>query len=609
MGRLNYKVAMRKNLIVVPSFVDPDRFLKLYDEHSDVLALTPGAMVSIDALKIPYKTTDDFYSTELFKTDLERLYRRAEEILSELDRICEGLIVASGAYTGSIFYFFMVFANLLYLERISQKLTANYGKVYFFTGSRVKNLFWGTLTYKQLRSIPQTQGLENKVQILRKFLNVEEVAADSQTAMRISRVRKAAVYLKRLPVRFKKGIRENRFSFLQGQSIFFAFMKKKILFVIQDGYEVGFLRKHMPDFRFINSVSRLRKDILLLPTQNYDFSRIKLKLKDFLETNFPKSNRLIEDLFLSYHREVVGRLGYFKESFEKLIEASKPRALIFSVGTRDSVDSIFAHVANEKKIPVIYFQHGGANLFIRNLFLRYVERDTKAIKTLILNSRIEKELAEHEGSRCVALGSIMRYQLIQGVRNCVNHRAIYCCGPIPFYNYNTILHRGSDKQCYKVNREILEATRDESVRLDVKLHPIEEDFCFHYFRRLIDDIGYMKSRVIYGQIAEDIIKNYDLIVFDFIGTAVFPLAISLKVPIILYLKDLSLINDVVMQDLKNRCYIVHEKNELRVLFKRYVSGDLPSKWSLDIVDRYVYPVKNGHPGPNIANYIRSVCMD
>jgi hypothetical protein len=46
---------------------------------------------------------------------------------------------------------------------------------------------------------------------------------------------------------------------------------------------------------------------------------------------------------------------------------------------------------------------------------------------------------------------------------------------------------------------------------------------------------------------------------------------------------------------------------LNEALRKYAVGELPSKWSEDIIDRYFYPVKNGHPGGNIANYIRSVC--
>ena len=34
---------------------------------------------------------------------------------------------------------------------------------------------------------------------------------------------------------------------------------------------------------------------------------------------------------------------------------------------------------------------------------------------------------------------------------------------------------------------------------------------------------------------------------------------------------------------------------------------LPSKWSKEIIDRYVYPINNGDPGQNIADYIKSIC--
>lgn len=106
--------------------------------------------------------------------------------------------------------------------------------------------------------------------------------------------------------------------------------------------------------------------------------------------------------------------------------------------------------------------------------------------------------------------------------------------------------------------------------------------------------------------AESIMKSYGLLVIEYLASAIIPLAIALKVPIILYLKDLSTANPSVLEDLKKRCYIVRDREMLNEVLDKYASGNLPSKWSKNIVDRYIYPVKNGNPGPNIANYIKSI---
>ena len=51
---------------------------------------------------------------------------------------------------------------------------------------------------------------------------------------------------------------------------------------------------------------------------------------------------------------------------------------------------------------------------------------------------------------------------------------------------------------------------------------------------------------------------------------------------------------------------MRNRSELRNILAKYKEGELPSKWSKDFVDKYVYPVNDGNPGVNIANYIRAL---
>jgi hypothetical protein len=598
---------MKNDLIIVPTCINPDKLLRFYNKRQEVLALSPSAMLALDMVNIPYKTTEDFYDTEVFRTELRRLHEKTEAVFFELDDICENFVSFPYAYSGNIIYFLKMFANLFYLEHICRKINEAYSKIYLFSDTPVKRLFWGNLTYLDLRSIPQTTGFENKIQVFRNLLPIEEISQGAQSYPAVPYRLKIGAALKMYPERLKKGIKEKRFPFLTPDHMLdLAGVKRTALCVIQDGHEVGFLRKHMPGFKFVNPAVSLRKTIPSLACSNYDFDPVKTKLQSFLETNFPRTRLLIEQLFLSYHREVVGRISLFKESFEQSINENRPKVLLSAVGTRDVIDSVFSFVANKQDIPVMYFQHGGP-CFTNNIFQKYVERDFRVKKTLILNAKAEKEQAEHDGSRCLSFGSIMRYQLMGNRRNNSSDKALYCCGPFPFYNYTSLLFNGTDKYYYQINRDIVKAFKRKFLHIDIKLHPIKEDYCFNYFRQLLSALKYSKANIIYGINAESIMKSYGLMIFDFIGTAIFPFAMSLKVPIILYLKDIDVVSPFVLEDLKTRCYIVRDRKELGEILGKYAAGNLPSKWSLDIIDRYVYPIKKGHPGPHIANYIKSVC--
>ena len=117
---------------------------------------------------------------------------------------------------------------------------------------------------------------------------------------------------------------------------------------------------------------------------------------------------------------------------------------------------------------------------------------------------------------------------------------------------------------------------------------------------------YNFGKIIANIPAEGLLKTYGLIIIDFLGTALIPYNLSLKVPVVLYLKDKSLINKLTFEDLTKRCYITDDPHELEYLFNKYSQRKLSSKWSEEIIDRYVYPIANGNPGPNIAEYITSL---
>jgi hypothetical protein len=593
---------MKKNLLIVYSSVNPESFLRHYNQSVEVLAFTAMAMLSLDALDIPYKTTEDFYTAEQFRDDVRRLNEEIEGMFLKLDRVSEKHTDFPYAYIGHIYWFLVLFADLLYLEKLSTKLMETYDRKVIFSDLPPNKLKWDNLTYSDLEQTSLSKGLKNKIQILQNLLNAELISEDAEKAVGVPYLIKANAVLRRVPHALRKRIIQKIFPNLKKFCSYNTMnLEKHALFVIQGGYEVGCLRQYMPDYVFLSPDYPGPSQ----PTDAYDFNDIVLHLTPFLERYFPGMKVHIKELFSSYHKEIVGRIVAWKESFEMLIDLHRPEMLFYSIGANRIRESLFAFIANRKNIPVLYFQHGGSAVFINHPYNKYLERNKRIKKTLILNSSVEVKQADHEGSRCVAFGSISQYQRLKRVQRRLNDRVLYCCGPFPFHYYKDLLVNVNDKDCYDVNRDIIETAKEYSLLLDIKLHPIEEDLGFNYFRRLISNIEYAKAHIIYGIPAELIMRSYGLIVMEYICTAILPNAIALKIPIVLYLKDQRVVNRHVYKDLKKRCYIVQNRDELREVLNRYAEGNLDSKWSEEIVDRYIYPVNNGDPGPNIAAYIRS----
>ena len=609
---------MNKSLLIIPGPVEIKLFSKNYKDFSDILALTPMAMLSLDALNIPYKVTDNYYNTDLYKSDTKRINDEAEKVFIRLDKICKDLVQFPFAYSGNISYFLQILADLIFIDKLSQALEKSYTNIYLISNVPPNNLSWDELTYSDLKthlkseslSINKSNGIENKIEIMRNILDIETIPGI---------VRNPPSILFTVSDFYQRGLNYLQRCIKNNEIPFYEILKrnnagnptldksKNNLFIIQDGYEIAHLKKYLFEYNLINPVSSLRKEIPFLPASNYDYNNVSDVLAPFLRCNFPKLNSLIDSLFKSYHREVVGRIPFFNESFAGLIDHYKPKLLLCSVGSRDVIDCLFNYKANQQNIPVIYFQHGGTTIFFNGIYQKYVETDSKIKKTLILNSWIEQKEIMHEESECIALGSISRYNLINNSSNNNNNKIIYCSGPFTFQNYRALINSVTDKQYYQISSEIIVVAKQNSIMMSIKPHPIDYKRQLYYFTSLVKIKKYNMGKIIGNISAELILDSYELIILDFMGSALLPYVFSLKVPVILYLKDMSLVNDLVLEDLSKRCYIVHNREMLNAVLRKYTKGKLPSKWSLEIIDRYVYPLENGDPGENISNYIKSIC--
>ena len=202
------------------------------------------------------------------------------------------------------------------------------------------------------------------------------------------------------------------------------------------------------------------------------------------------------------------------------------------------------------------------------------------------------------------MGSIHKFHLLQNNFSLKRkNNAIYCSAPFPYENYRTLSSSLNDEEYYNVSSGILTTAAKNFIELDLKLHPISFNFQLKYYKKLIDFFHFNEMKIISNVPAEKLLPNYNLIIIDFLGTALIPYILSLKVPIILYLNDSKLLNVLTARDLYQRCYIAKSQNELEDLFELYNQKKLPSKWNEKIIDQYVYPISKGNPGKNIADYL------
>ena len=87
-----------------------------------------------------------------------------------------------------------------------------------------------------------------------------------------------------------------------------------------------------------------------------------------------------------------------------------------------------------------------------------------------------------------------------------------------------------------------------------------------------------------------------------------PNILTLNICVVIYHQNFEnlVINEDVKNDLKERCYIAKNKEELEFILIEYGNGNLPTKWSNYFLDKYIFPTNNISPGKEIANYINSI---
>lgn len=213
-----------------------------------------------------------------------------------------------------------------------------------------------------------------------------------------------------------------------------------------------------------------------------------------------------------------------------------------------------------------------------------------------------------------ALGSINLFNLFKRKQRRKGrkhtNKILYCPALPQFYAYKDVMMvHMDDKDYFDVSRSVVEVINELDLQMDIKIHPADEKHGFLYFTKLLRTRASKKVRILKGFRVEWIIRNFGLMILDHFGTMLIPLSIVLYMPVILYVKDWPRLDDEVVKYMKKRFYLVKNKDELKRCLGLYSAGKLDSKFSLEIVDKYAFPIESGNPGPHISNYIRDLVLN
>ncbi len=584
-----------KNLVIVVDHFEPAK-LKSFDlGDCDYLAMTPWAMLALQEKGRAYLTFDDFYSKEEFCSDNKIFVKELENLFLYLDRKYEGWLNFPRAFTGNIYWFLVTLPEFYYFEKMTPVIKKEYIGIYLMGGKAVSlnpNLEFSTpgLTFPNFRL-----GFDQKLVLLQSLFKAQRILGASPSFLNKYSLRGLVKMIERRANHFPK----NRVE--KGENIF----------VIEDGYEVKFLKQYMPQYNFIDPLKEI------LPWKNHGDEEMRSAidlmkdeaLRIFLNQWFPQTQKFILALFEAYHREVLSQSKSFQVELDRVYTRCKPVAVFFPAGIHRLHEDMIALLARNKDIPVFSFQHGGTTVFFNHPFTKYSDLNLNVKQIKILHSQTDDLLKNAPLSECHALGSIKLQNLSQGYEKRKNknkqksQKVLYCPISFSFNNYKELIFNAEDRKLFEINKDVLELTQNYHLALDVKVHPVAESSNARYFKYLRRELGAKGTRILKQMSFEDIVHHYDLLILDCVSTALLPMALVLDIPVILYLKDTSILRDETLSDLKKRFYLVHDNVHLNHCLSQYASGKLNSKFFKEMVDKYAFPVDQGDIGVSMAEFI------
>ena len=598
-------------LVIAQSVNDFASLEKLLSTSTDILALDQSAMIVLDTKGVKYKVIEDFYTADQYYQDACTYHKKVEDLLSQLDKACESIVDFPYAYSGNEHYLLTWFDDLLYLEKLIQTIQNKYEKVYLYATNKPKKISSNYFNFSMLNSyrvngtisFPAERSTKRKIQLIDNSIDLCFVKDAPCAQKHIPTMLKAKHFLNKL-----HGYIGRRIPVKNNKRCEHTELNSKNIYVIQDGYEVLYLKRYLPKFKYLNPVTQLRQDIEI--EQPIDLLSISINnvLEDFIKSHFLFLGKYIHLFIRSYHLEVVGRIVSFKGQFEYLIKKDKPNLLLLSAGTRDVFDSVCCYVANYCNIPVIIFQHGGHSLFSYNPYQKSLENNQKVLKTLIIQSNKEVDKVQNEETSILCMGSIQQYEKNHASFKDPTKDVLLCLGPDTNLVFRHLLNYYSINKKHRQSIEVINTAKDVSLAVDIKLHPSGEKDSYDRYATIIKNNQCKNIDILYGSFGEVISKNYKLIIIDFLASALTKHIFCLKIPVIIYDRDFDKIriSDNILADIYRRCYIARDQNELCELLERYKAENLPSKWSADFIDKYIYPVDNGVPGENTAKYICNI---
>lgn len=588
-----------RNILLLTDHAGKDGLMSGLNGNAAIYAMTPGAMLCCEELGLDFMTGEDLYSATEFRSDTALLQTRTEELFSLMDGMAEGDAGFHRAYSSNIYWFLILFNDLFYMTEICDRIRERYDDIAIMGPSSLNGPVDLRIVHNLNCFMPGFVGFENKVRMLSRLF----------PGCRWSDNRETRRYHQALDGRWishkmaRLGAKAAALRRYAGCAVC-GDLKRFI--VVQDGYEVEAIKKRMRRARFL-SLQRVMSGAIKATRTVRESRPCPDVVKEFISDNFPAFEKDIVGLFELYGRDVVPRIRAVSAGFSEAIERHEPAALLYSQGARGVYEELYAFIASQRGIPVFYFQHGGSvQAFHEDPYQKYHEHNTHVKKAQIYQSRVErdicvKELGEAAGVVC---GSAQYFKMfrMRDPEGPAGERILFGPTVFNFNGWKKLLYNAPDNEIYGVHKDIVSTASELSVKLDIKVHPGQADYQSLYFTALAKRSG-GDIRVIRDIPVEAIFGDYRLLVLDNIDTMLIQIAFLYPIPVILYFKDNTILNPLTRGDLESRCYFVESRKGLRDRLLEFKDGKLETRYSEEMIDKYVFPFDGVDPADKIASFI------
>ena len=612
---------MSKAVAIVAGYWDSAQLqeaIRTIQLDTDVLAFDLPAMQICRVSGIRFITPQDLYSSAEFRQTFGQVLITLEDLFESIDQKYEIEIGYPHAFSANFYPFAVYLADLHYLSGLGKAIREQYTNKYILiagsediesNSARIPmscDIFENQMPRKDdaaIYNLRRLSGLLGSPPLVVRGRRLDKDYAETSSLRQFQRRYGYLLKPSNWSLLLRKiGIRLSRSKDIDdGQ---------KLIWYIQGGYEVAALEKYMPNLTFVNPVDNLRRKPSSSPSNL--ISPIYKEAVCALGDLYPEWATELEELMRQYHEKIVSREPVLAEKIAEQIDSDRPQCALYSIGAIRPLEDLYAWVLNQQNVPIYSFQHGGGSLYFCFNPMPKIEFKTCIDQTTFCVSKVEAELqqkhVQSSQSSVVAGGSIRLFEWhtarTNASRESTNGRILYIQGHYPSDAWKTLFTSEGEEIIFAKHEQFFSLASKYDLKVDIKLFPARPGRFYLYFRSFLKRYGIRVGRLLFGERAELLAPNYDLVIIEYIGSALNSFFMVLDRPVVYYLAEQQLINPAIEADFCRRHYIAHNGKELDELLQRYKQGTLLSKYSLEFVDKYAYPLENGNPGVRVAKILR-----